>query len=69
MALRTTSGTSTYALEVTSPATTAMPVETMVSQATRLLGSWAIISSRTASEIWSDTLSGWPMETDSLVKK
>ena len=36
----------------------AMPVETMVSHATRELGSWASIASSTASEIWSETLSG-----------
>jgi hypothetical protein len=54
---------------VTSPATTAIPVETIVSQATResrVLGEHRV---EDASEIWSATLSGWPMDTDSEVKK
>jgi hypothetical protein len=46
----------------------AQPVVTSVSQATRLVGSCARIASRMASEIWSATLSGWPIETDSEVK-
>src|SRR3954465_11282419 len=54
---------------VTSPARTAGAVVTMVSQATRLVGSAARQKSRTASLIWSATLSGWPMETDSLVNR
>src|SRR5687767_4638307 len=45
------------------------PVVTRVSQATRALGSLVKIASRIASEIWSATLSGWPIETDSLVKR
>src|SRR5205809_1413888 len=45
------------------------PVVTSVSHATRALGSLARIASRTASEIWSATLSGWPMVTDSLVNR
>src|SRR5688572_28741413 len=45
------------------------PVVTSVSQATRALGSLARIASRMASEIWSATLSGWPIETDSLVNR
>src|SRR5688500_5798504 len=45
------------------------PVVTSVSQATRDLGSTLRIASRIASEIWSATLSGWPMETDSLVNR
>src|SRR5579884_3260146 len=32
------------------------------------MGSWARIASRTASEIWSQSLSGCPSVTDSLVK-
>src|SRR4029077_9323394 len=52
-----------------SPETTAMPVLTSVSQATRPSGSSAMIASRTASEIWSLTLSGWPSVTDSEVKR
>src|SRR5438105_8045131 len=54
---------------VISPATTARSVVTSVSQATRLLGSTARQWSRMASLIWSATLSGWPMETDSLVNR
>src|SRR5205823_7842764 len=57
------------ALVVISPATMARLVVTSVSQATRLVGSWLRQKSRTASEIWSATLSGWPMDTDSLVKR
>ena len=45
-----------------------MPVVVKVSQATWAVGSWARISSSTASEIWSQTLSGWPSVTDSDVK-
>src|SRR4051812_34898364 len=45
------------------------PVVTSVSHATRLLGSCVRIASRIASEIWSATLSGWPMVTDSLVNR
>src|SRR5437667_11454443 len=57
------------AVVVISPATTTRSVVTSVSQATRLVGSAARPKSRTASLIWSATLSGWPMETDSLVNK
>ncbi len=46
-----------------------MPVLTRVSQATRPSGSSAMIASRTPSEIWSLTLSGWPSVTDSEVKR
>src|SRR5690349_10517955 len=45
-----------------------MPVVTSVSQATRASGSGPRIASRTASEIWSAILSGWPSVTDSDVK-
>ena len=44
-------------------------VVTNVSQATRLAGSCARQKSRIASLTWSATLSGWPMETDSLVNR
>src|SRR6266478_5491228 len=54
---------------VISPATTTRSVVTSVSQATRLVGSAARQWSRIASLIWSATLSGWPMETDSLVNR
>ena len=57
------------ALVVISPATTARSVVTSVSQATRLVGSAARQWSRMASLIWSATLSGWPIETDSLVNR
>src|ERR1700686_2595579 len=39
-----------------------------VSHATRACGSWASIPSSTASETWSQTLSGCPSVTDSEVK-
>src|SRR5438132_9533178 len=45
------------------------PVVTKVSQATRPSGSDARISSRTASEIRSANLSGWPSVTDSDVNR
>src|SRR4051794_21101202 len=54
---------------VISPATTARSVVTRVSQATRLAGSISRQWSRTASLIWSATLSGWPIDTDSLVNR
>src|SRR5438309_3382598 len=57
------------ALVVISPATTTRSVVTRISQATRLVGSALRQKSRTASLIWSATLSGWPIETDSLVKR
>src|SRR5512134_2095938 len=66
--LRTSGVISTLALDVISPATITRPVVVSVSQATRERGSCAIISSSTASEIWSHILSGWPIETDSEVK-
>src|SRR5437867_13053674 len=62
------SGMWTYVEVVISPATTAMPVVTSVSHATRAAGSLAMIASRTASEIWSAILSGCPSVTDSEVK-
>src|SRR6267378_1717807 len=45
------------------------PVLASVSSATRELGSSLRSASRTASEIWSHILSGWPSETDSEVKR
>src|SRR5512134_2280659 len=57
-----------YAEVVISPATTATPVVSRVSQATRDPASWSSISSRIASDTWSATLSGWPSVTDSDVK-
>ena len=53
---------------VISPDTIAMPVVTMVSHATRAIGSSARMASRIESEIWSAILSGCPSETDSEVK-
>src|SRR6266487_3974431 len=52
-----------------SPATTTRPVVISVSQATRPCGSSARTASRTASEIWSASLSGWPSVTDSDVNR
>jgi hypothetical protein len=49
-----------------SPATKAMPVVRIVSQATREYLSWARIASRIPSEIWSAILSGCPSVTDSF---
>ncbi len=67
--LRASASMSTQAVVVTSPATIAAPVFTIVSQATRARLSCARMASRTASEIWSAILSGWPSETDSEVKR
>src|ERR1700741_430650 len=66
---RTSSSRSIQARVEISPATTATPVLTRVSQATRGGGSRASRASSTASEIWSATLSGWPSETDSEVNR
>src|SRR5439155_18067312 len=44
-------------------------VVTSVSQATRPAVSWDRTASRTASETWSATLSGWPSVTDSEVNE
>ncbi|MBA7470112.1 hypothetical protein ES707_05389 [subsurface metagenome] len=57
------------ALEVISPATITIASLTRVSQATLLFGSCSSIASRTASDMWSAILSGWPIVTDSLVKR
>src|SRR5262245_45823237 len=69
MVLRAMCWKSTSALVVISPASTTRLSFTSVSAATRERGSWARIASSTASEIWSATLSGWPSETDSEVKR
>src|SRR5918992_1078989 len=69
MRSRTSRATSTYVSVVISPATTTSPVVISVSQATRLWGSSARHASRTASEIWSAILSGWPSVTDSDVNR
>src|SRR5476651_1204282 len=69
MVLRTTSEKLTRAPVVISPASTTMLSLTSVSAATREVLSCARIASRTASEIWSATLSGWPSETDSEVNR
>ena len=45
------------------------PVVQQVSHATLDIGSFASIASRTASEIWSQILSGCPSVTDSDVKR
>src|SRR5687768_8747177 len=66
---RTTEGRSTHVDVVISPAMTAKPVVTSVSQATRAVGSSPIMASSTASEIASATLSGCPSVTDSDVKR
>jgi hypothetical protein len=60
---------STYVSVVISPATMTRPVVTSVSQATRPVGSSVRTASRTESEIWSATLSGWPSVTDSDVNE
>src|SRR5258706_3191390 len=67
--LRATASKSTRALVVISPASTTRLSFTSVSAATRERVSWARIASRTASEIWSATLSGCPSDTDSEVKR
>src|SRR5207344_1954141 len=66
---RAIAGMSTYVSVVISPETTTRPVLTRHSQATRPVGSSAITASRTPSEIWSQTLSGWPSVTDSEVNR
>ena len=59
----------TRALVVISPASTTRLSLTSVSAATREVLSCFRIASSTASEIWSATLSGWPSDTDSEVKR
>src|SRR4249919_3676625 len=66
---RAIAGMSTYVSVVISPETTTRPVLTRHSQATRPVGSSFITASRTPSEIWSQTLSGWPSVTDSEVNR
>src|SRR3982751_557563 len=69
MVSRATSWMSTYVVVEISPETTTRPVFTSVSHATRPYGSSLRTASRTASEIWSATLSGWPSVTDSDVNR
>src|SRR5215210_6647375 len=69
MRWRTSRGMSTYVEVVISPATTTRPVVISVSQATRPVGSSVRTASRTESETWSATLSGWPSVTDSELKR
>ena len=57
------------ALVVISPARQTSPVVSKLSQATRAYGSCCKMASRMPSEIWSAILSGWPIETDSLVNR
>src|ERR1041385_9053604 len=59
----------TRACVVISPASTTRLSFTSVSAATREVLSCFRIASSTASEIWSATLSGWPSDTDSEVKR
>jgi len=73
------SGHGTGMGEAPSPAMTILLVVVRVSQPSRVftrlssampsLMSFSRNASSTASEIWSQTLSGWPSETDSLVKR
>ena len=66
---RTRLTTSTYALVVISPATKTVPVVVAVSQATRESGSWRRHSSSIPSDTRSQSLSGCPSVTDSLVNR
>src|SRR5690242_21553114 len=59
---------STQVEVVISPATRTSPVVVAASQATRAIGSSRSIASRTPSLIWSQSLSGCPSVTLSLVK-
>src|SRR3990172_2161674 len=69
MVLRATSSKLTSAPVVISPASTTKLSLTRVSAATLERLSCARMASSIASEIWSATLSGWPSETDSEVKR
>src|ERR1700692_954522 len=69
MVWRTRPAISTYASVVISPKTMTVPVLSAVSQATRPSGSLLRTASRTASLIWSATLSGCPSVTDSEVNR
>ena len=66
---RTICWKSTFAVVETSPISTANPVFTQVSQATRPYGSCSKIASKIASDTWSAILSGCPSVTDSDVNK
>src|SRR5205823_7478046 len=54
---------------VTSPMTTQRPFVIAVSHATRARASCSSMPSSTASETWSQILSGWPSVTDSEVSR
>src|SRR5437763_734478 len=71
MTLRAVSATSTWTpgRARTSPPTRHRPFVAYVSTATRACASRARYASRTASEIWTHSLSGWPPVTDSDVKR
>src|SRR5882762_4778873 len=69
MTLRASSWNSTYARVVISPPIRTSPVVQKASHATRDIGSFASRASSTASEIWSQILSGCPSDTDSEVNK
>src|SRR5437879_13707043 len=60
---------SSSAWVVTSPMTTHRPLVMAVSHATRAWGSCASIPSSTASETWSQILSGCPSVADSDVRR
>src|SRR5215204_4319380 len=60
---------SAHASVVISPMTTTRPDVTAVSHATRAAGSWLIRASSTASDTWSQSLSGCPSVTDSDVSR
>src|SRR3972149_8392171 len=66
---RASSSKLTWARVVISPKSMTKPVLVAVSQATREAGSCARQASTTASETWSQILSGWPSVTDSDVNR
>src|SRR5438067_5326435 len=66
---RTSSCRSTYALVLISPPTRTRPVVVNVSHATFASGSFAKMASSTPSDTWSQSLSGCPSVTLSLVKR
>src|ERR1700745_2846100 len=60
---------STYVVVEISPGAAASPGFASFQHATRPVGSSRSTASRTPSEIWSATLSGWPSVTDSEVNR
>src|SRR6266568_2343217 len=68
MRSRTMRGMSTYVVVVISPPTTTRPVVIRLSHGTRPIGLSVSTAAKTAIEIWSAILSGWPSVTDSDVK-